>query len=264
MATNPFDISGKVAIVTGGAMGIGFGIVRRFVESGARVLLVDRDEKAAKEALARLPEGPGKAEMLTADVSEEASGERMVARCIECFDRVDVLVNNAGIFPMSPVMQMSPELLDRVYQVNIRGLMLTSKAVAGRMIQQRQGGSIVNLSSVNALRPNMVGLAAYDASKAAVAMFTKSLALELAPHRIRVNSIAPGGIDTEGNAQVLKDVMTPEQAEAFRENYLRTKVPLGRYGNPDDIAKAALFLASSASDYMTGSSLLVDGGLMLM
>ncbi|PTL83672.1 SDR family NAD(P)-dependent oxidoreductase [Vitiosangium sp. GDMCC 1.1324] len=262
-ATNPFDISGKAAIVTGGAMGIGFGIVRRFVESGANVLLTDLDEQAAKAALARLPRGPGRAEAMQADVSLEGADEAMVARCVERFGGVDVLVNNAGIYPAVPVLQMSPELLDQVYQVNIRGLVFASKAAGARMIQQGRGGSIINLSSIAAFHPSSVGLAAYGTSKAGVSQFTKSLALELAPHRIRVNAIAPGGVITEGANRQLQSMMTPEQEAVWRVEYVKAKIPLGRFGDPDDIARVAVFLASSASEYVTGSDVLVDGGMLL-
>ncbi|HYO53074.1 SDR family oxidoreductase [Archangium sp.] len=262
-ATNPFDISGKAAIVTGGAMGIGFGIVRRFVESGANVLLTDLEGKAAQEALARLPGGPGRAEAMQADVSQDGAGEAMVARCVERFGGVDVLVNNAGIYPMVPVLQMSPEQLDQVYRVNVRGLVLASKAAGAWMLQQGRGGSIINISSIAAFHPSSAGLAAYGTSKAGVTQFTKNLALELAPHRIRVNAIAPGGIRTEGADRMLRSVMTPEQVTAFLESSAK-KIPLGRLGHPDDIAKAAVFLASSASDYMTGGTLVVDGGTLLV
>ncbi|QRK13288.1 SDR family oxidoreductase [Archangium violaceum] len=262
-ATNPFDISGKTAIVTGGAMGIGFGIVRRFIEGGANVLLADVNEKAAVEALERLPRGPGSVEVMRVDVSEDGAGDAMVARCVERFDRVDVLVNNAGIYPNVPVSRMGPELLDQVYRVNVRGLVLASKAAGARMVQQGRGGSIINITSIAAFHPAMVGLAAYDTSKAGVTMFTKSLALELGPQRIRVNAIAPGNIYTEGGSQALRDVMTPEQEAAWRADFEKTKIPLGRLGDPDDIAKVAVFLASSASDYITGSTVLVDGGTLL-
>lgn len=262
MTGNPFDISGRTAIVTGGAMGIGFGIVRRFVESGANVLLVDRDEKAAGEALARLPGGPGSAEVMRADLAEEGAGEALVARCVERFGGVDVLVNNAGVYPMVPVLQMTPEQFDQVYRVNLRGLVFASKAAAARMIEQGRGGSIIHISSIAAFHPSSVGLSAYGTTKAGVVQFTKHLALELAPHRIRVNAIAPGGIRTEGGDRMLQSLMSPEQVTAFLEDSAK-KTPLGRVGEPDDIAKAAVFLASSASDYMTGSTLVVDGGALL-
>jgi 2-dehydro-3-deoxy-D-gluconate 5-dehydrogenase len=259
---NPFDISGSTAIVTGGAMGIGFGIVRRFVESGANVLLVDRDEKAAREALTRLPGGPGSVELMHADVSEEGAGEAMVARCVERFGGVDLLVNNAGLYPLVPVLQMTPEQLDQVYRTNVRGLVFASKAAAARMIEQGRGGSIIHISSIAAFHPNAVGLSAYGTTKAGVSQFTRHLALELAPHRIRVNAIAPGSIRTEGGVRMLQGLMPPEHVTAFLEDSGK-KTPLGRLGEPDDVAKAAVFLASSASDYMTGSTLVVDGGALL-
>ena len=129
---------------------------------------------------------------------------------------------------------------------------------------QGGGGAIVNIASVDGLHPSMVGLAAYDASKGGVVMFTKSLALELAPHGIRVNAIAPGGVQTEGSSRPLAGSgMTEEQTRQFQDNFVRTKIPLRRMGQPDDIATVAVFLASSAARYVTGETVVVDGGMLL-
>lgn len=254
-------LAGKAAIVTGGAKGIGFGIVKRFVEEGANVLLADLDEKAAQESARKLS-GPGRVVTMQSDVSEDKAGGRMVARAVEAFGGLDVLVNNAGIFPQVPMMQMGTELFDKVLKVNLMGLAYASKAAAARMIEQGRGGKIINIASIDAFHPSMVGLAAYDASKGGVLMFTRSLALELGPQRITVNGIAPGGIITEGTSQPLSAAISEEQMKKIMEGFT-ARIPLGRMGVPDDIAKVAVFLASSDSDYMTGETIVVDGGVLL-
>jgi 2-dehydro-3-deoxy-D-gluconate 5-dehydrogenase len=251
----PFDITGKNVVVTGGAMGIGFGIVKRFVEGGANVLIADMNVEAAQAAAGKLEGGSGKVAYMKADVSQPDTGEKMVRQCVNQFGSIDVLVNNAGIYPQVPMMQVTPDLFDKVININLKGLAFCAKAAAARMIEQKQGGQIVNLASIDAIHPSSVGLAAYDASKGGVLMFTKNFALELAPFGIRVNAIAPGGIDTEGTA-------TGTSVDAIREAFTQ-KIPLKRFGKPDDIAKVAVFLASSASDYMTGEVVVVDGGYLL-
>jgi 2-deoxy-D-gluconate 3-dehydrogenase len=188
----------------------------------------------------------------------------MVDECVAQFGSVDILVNNAGIYPSVPVLQMTPETFDRVYRINLRGLVFCSQAAAARMIEQGGGGRIINIGSVDSFHPSMVGLAAYDSSKGGVLMFTKNLALELAPHRILVNMIAPGGIDTPGASKPLEGSgMSEEQMQALKEQFLQHKIPLHRYGVPEDIGKVAVFLASSAADYMTGSAVIIDGGMLL-
>lgn len=250
----PFDISGQNVVVTGGAMGIGFGIASRFVEGGANVLIADLNDGAAAAAAAKLAGGPGRVALIKADVSDPAVAEQMVATCVQKFGSLDVMVNNAGIYPFAPMLQMTPEQFDRVYAINLRGLAFCAKAAAAQMVTQKHGGSIVNLASIDAIHPSSVGLAAYDASKGGVLMFTKNFALEVAPHGIRVNAIAPGGIDTEGSS----GASTADIKAAFI-----ARIPLRRMGVPDDIAKVAVFLASPAAGYMTGEVVVVDGGVLL-
>lgn len=258
----PFDLSGKSAIVTGGAMGIGFGIVARLAEAGANVLVGDVDDAALRAAPGKL-KGPGRVVTLRADVTQVDTGERLVNRCVEAFGSLDILVNNAGIFPIVPMLQTSPEMFDRVYAVNLKGLAFVTKAAAARMVAQGRGGKIVNIASIDALRPSMIGLAAYDASKGGVLMLTRNLALEFAPHGIQVNAIAPGGVTTEGTMKLTAGMgLTPEQQEQMTKASV-ARIPLGRMGIPDDIAKVALFLVSSGSDYMTGDIVVVDGGMLL-
>jgi len=258
----PFDLSGKNAVVTGGAMGIGYGIVVRFVEAGAKVVVADLDGEAAAR-VAKQMGGPRQAVSMAVDVGADDAGEAIVSTCVDAFTSIDILVNNAGIYPMAPMLQTTPELFDRVYRVNLRGLAFASKAAAARMIAQGTGGKIVNIASIDSFHPSMVGLAAYDASKGGVAMLTKALALEFGPHGIGVNAIAPGGITTEGSAQPLAaSGMTEGQIRALMDEFM-TRIPLRKMGVPDDIATVAVFLASGASNYMTGETVIVDGGRLL-
>jgi 2-dehydro-3-deoxy-D-gluconate 5-dehydrogenase len=263
-AWGPYGMEGRRAAVTGAAMGIGFGIARRLGEAGADVLLADRDEQALEAAVARLGGTNGKVDGLVLDVADDDAGPRLVDAATSSLGGLDVVVNNAGIFPTAPVLDMEADLLDRVLQVNLRGLVLISQAAARHLVAAGRGGSILNIASIDALHPSMVGLAAYDASKGGVVMFTKSLALELAPHRITVNTIAPGGVSTEGTSQPLEGSgMSPEEQRAFMEDFVERKIPLGRMGEPDDIAFAAVYLTSPAAAWITGSLLVVDGGTLL-
>ena len=257
----PFDLKGKVVAVTGGAMGIGLGICRRAAEAGASVLLADLDGGAAEASARAVGESVS---ALQLDVASDGAGERLVEACVQRFGGLDVLVNNAGIFPSSPALQMSGEFFDRVLRVNVRGLAFCSQAAARRMVAQGRGGAVVNVGSIDSLRPSQVGLAAYDTSKGAVLMFTRSLALELAPHGIRVNAVLPGAVRTEGTSRPIPGMgATAEQMEAFLSNFARTRVPMGRVGTPDDIATTVVFLASDAARYVTGAHLVVDGGTLL-
>jgi 2-dehydro-3-deoxy-D-gluconate 5-dehydrogenase len=260
----PFSVEGKRVVVTGAAMGIGFGIAKCFVEAGASVLLADVDGQAAKAAAKRLHGGPGLVAALQVDIGDDAAPLAIVSQCVERFGGLDVLVNNAGIFPQVPVLKMAPEVFDRVMRINLRGLVFLSKAAGLRMVEQGRGGKIINIGSIDSLHPSMIGLAAYDASKGAVLMFTRSLALELAPHGVNVNAILPGGVTTEGTSRPLAGSgMTPAQMKEILDGFVKTKIPLGRMGVPHDIGKVAVFLASSAADYITGAELVVDGGALL-
>jgi len=258
---NPFDITGKAALVTGGALGIGFGIVKRLVEAGAEVLVVDVNKKALADVPNRLK--MGKVRTLALDLSKDASWGKAVKACVTAFGKLDILVNNAGIYPQVPMLKMQPALFDKVIALNLRGLAFLSQSAAKQMIGQGWGGSIVNIASIDSVHPSMVGLAAYDASKGGVLSFTKNFALEVAPNNIRVNAIAPGGITTEGTAQPLAGSgMTAAQMKKMMEAFA-AQIPMKRMGVPDDIAKVTLFLASEAAGYMTGALIVVDGGRLL-
>jgi 2-deoxy-D-gluconate 3-dehydrogenase len=259
----PFDLGGKNAIVTGAAMGIGFGIASRMTEAGANVLIGDIDEGAADVAVKKLSDHPGQAVAVRADVSDPTAGSALAERCVQQFGSVDILVNNAGIYPIVPFLDLTPETFDQIIGVNLRGLIFTSQGVARRMAEQGAGGVIVNIASMDGSHPTFPGLAAYGASKAAVIQVTKNMALELAPHAIRVVSIAPGGIETEGAARVSESGDMSEEERNAVGDAMIAKMPLRRMGQPDDIATVAVFLASSAAQYMTGETVLVDGGILL-
>ena len=193
------DLSSRSAIVTGGAMGIGLGIARRLHEAGADVLIADLDEQAAVEAVADLEAaGPAGAVAIQVDVSNAASVERMIGAAVRDFGGVDILVNNAGIYPIVPLAKIDADIFRHVLDVNLTGLFMCTQAAAAQMVLQGRGGRIVNVTSIDALHPSMVGLAHYDASKHGAWGFTKNVALELAQENILVNAVAPGGIVTPG------------------------------------------------------------------
>lgn len=264
MSWGPFDLTGRSALVTGAAMGIGFGIASRFREAGADVVVADIDSDAAQRAIERLGEvaGVGSTIAVRADVGDPASATEAVAAAVGAFGRLDLLVNNAGIYPVSTLADLTPELIARILNVNVAGVMLMSQAAAAAMATTG-GGAIVNIASMDAFHPSFTGLSTYGASKGAVVSLTKHHALELAPMKIRVNAIAPGGIWTEGAAASSAGGGLSEAERQAIEDAMIAKTPVGRFGNPDDIAKVAVFLASSAADYMTGECVLVDGGVLL-
>jgi 2-deoxy-D-gluconate 3-dehydrogenase len=196
-----------------------------------------------------------------ADVSKEENTKGMIDTCQKYFGTVDILVNNAGIYPTKPLAQMSQDDFEMVVHTNLRSIFLSTKYAAEAMKKQGTGGRIINITSIDAIRPSMVGLAHYDASKHGVWGFTESSALELAPDKIWVNAIAPGGIVTPG---IQNNPPSQDQAESEIQmaNFL-SKIPMHRMGQPDEIGKVALFLASDMASYMTGSQIVVDGGALL-
>jgi len=258
-----FDLSGKGAVVTGGAKGIGQAISLRLAEAGASVLIADIEEEAANETVERILTQGGKAVATVADARSDKDATKVTRKVVEDFGSLDILVNNAGIFPLVPVLNVSEELWDRVMEINLKGVFLYAKAAATCMAEAGRGGTIINLASIDALRPN--GMAShYNASKGGVLMLTKALALELAPHRIRVNAVSPGGIMTPGTDAAREGLVQSMglKPEDLINGWVQ-RVPLGRMGEPDDVARVVLFLASEASDYMTGENILVDGGYLL-
>lgn len=253
-----FNLKGKTAVVTGGAMGIGYGIVKRLTEAGVKVVIADLDEVAGQQKVKDLTAQGRTAIFFKTDVSQEQDVKNLMAQTMKQFGRVDILVNNAGIYPQQKVLEMDVAFWDKIQAVNERSVFLCSREAAKIMIQQKSG-NIINIASIDSLHPSMVGLAAYDTSKHGVWGFTKNFALEVANQGIRVNAIAPGGIATEG---VAKTMGGSEQLKASIAQFA-AHIPMGRMGEPDDIAKVALFLASEASNYMTGEIVVVDGGVLL-
>lgn len=258
------SLSGKTAIVTGGGVGIGLGIAQRLAEAGANVLVADIHEDRAISAVKQITDAGYSAKATTTDVSSEEQVAAMVQEAEDAFGHIDILVNNAGIYPNILLMNMTSEEFDRVIDVNLRSVFLTTKLVAEKMIVRGEGGRIINITSIDALHPSSAGLAHYDASKHGVWGFTKNVALELAPHNIWVNAVAPGGIATPGTKEVQGTMEMPKgvDMEKLLEAFMQ-KIPMKRMGEPDDIARAVLFLASDMSSYMTGSQIVVDGGVLL-
>jgi 2-deoxy-D-gluconate 3-dehydrogenase len=198
------NLEGKVAIVTGGGMGIGHGIVTRLSEAGATMVIADRNMEAAEAVVTEIRERGRQAMAVHCDVTKEEDIKRMVAEAVREYGHVDVLVNNAGIYPFTPAMQLKVEDWDRIQNINLRGTFLFNRAFTEQAAKQGSGGAIVNIGSIDSIHPTMVGLAAYDASKGRVLMFTKNFALEAAQYGVRVNMIAPGGIATEGTTKGLR------------------------------------------------------------
>ena len=253
------ELNGKTAIVTGGAMGIGLGIAYRLAEAGANVVIADLDSKAGRETASRLEKNGFQVSFIQTDVSKENDVQIVTDFAVKTYGGIDILVNNAGIYPQMPVLNMKTEMFEKIISVNLKSVFLFTKAIGEVMIRQGRGGKIINITSIDALHPSSVGLAVYDASKHGLWGFTKNTALELAPHNIQVNAIAPGGVVTPGTS--VGKIVSPELEKVLKKFF--EKIPMKRMGDPDDIGKVALFLASDLSSYMTGSQIVVDGGVLL-
>jgi glucose 1-dehydrogenase len=244
-----FDFSGRVVIVTGAARGIGRVMVHRFVAAGARVLAADRDAAGLTETSAGLP--GDRVGSIVADIADEAGAASIVAAAVGRFDRLDACINNAAVAPHAALLDERVEVWDTVYSVNCRGTFLMTQAAARAMIAGGRGGRIVNFSS-GVTKRGSAGAATYASSRAAVESFTRVAAIELAPHGILVNAISPGLIDTQPKP------LPPRMAESLGKRI--PALPLARPGEPEEVASVALFLASEASSYMTGTVVEVDGG----
>lgn len=242
----------KIAIVTGGAQGIGRGIALMLAESGAKVAVVDISDKI--DEVAKAIEDLGSSGLaLKCNVADHEEVRKVSEKVLEKYGRVDILVNNAGIYPFKPFVEMTEEDWDKVMNVNVKGIFNFTKAVLPKMVE-RNYGKIVNLSSVAGEELGYANLVHYSASKSAILGFTRSLALEVAKHGINVNSICPGAIETPGAT-----------GEISKELYEQTKnsIPLGRWGKPEDIANTVVFLVSEYGSYITGQCIVVDGGLTI-
>jgi NAD(P)-dependent dehydrogenase (short-subunit alcohol dehydrogenase family) len=255
MPSGSIDLSGKTAIITGGGSGIGAGIARAFGALGANVVLADVEREAAEEVLSELEASGYPALSVEVDVQAAAQVDALVEQAVARFGGVDILVNSAGVGTLSSIVDMIEEEWDWVLGVNLKGTFLCTRAVVRWWLGEGRRGKIINLASINQSVP-LAGEAHYCASKGGVWMFTRAAALELAPHGIQVNAIAPGMIDTPMMQEV---TVVPELHAAHLK-----QVPFGRFGRPEDVAKVAAFLASPWSDWITGASIPVDGGMHLV
>jgi len=249
-------LSGKVAIVTGAANGIGLACARRLAADGAAIALADIDAKAGEAAAAAMRAEGLKAIFVATDVTQRAAIEALVKRTIKEFGRLDVMLNNAGVALTASVLEMSDELFDKVLSVNLRSAFIGTQLAAREMVASGRGGVIINMSSVNALLA-IPGLAAYACTKGALNQLTKVAAVELAPHKIRVVAIGPGTILTE---LARKAVMADD---AGRRKIL-ARTPMGRAGEPEEVAAVASFLASDDASYITGQTIYPDGGRLAL
>jgi len=250
MTTN--KLAGKVAVVTGASKGIGASIAKHLAAEGASVIVNYASSKeGADRVVAEVKAGGGKAAAVQADVSKKADIDRLFAETKKAFGRVDILVNNAGVYEFMPLEGVTEEHFHKQFNLNVLGLLLTSQAAAANF--DKTGGSIINISSsVTRLIPPNASV--YSATKAAVDVITVTLAKELGPRKIRVNSINPGMVETEG-------VHTAGFAESDFRKQLEAQTPLGRIGQPHDVAPAAVFLASDEAAWITGETWHIAGGL---
>ena len=256
-------LDGETAIVTGAAKGIGLAVATRLAEAGATVMLSDVDVTALADATAALADRGFSIDSHPADVASESDVRSLVDACVDRLGGIDMLVNNAGVFPAFSVRGMSTEDLDRVVSINLRGPVMLTRDVAEVMIAAGTGGRILNITSIDALHPSMVGLAAYDASKHGLWGFTKNAALELAQHGVRVNALAPGGVLTPGVMEMTRGGAEGDVDPAGGVDDFVAALPTGRLADPDEIATVALAILSPIGSYMVGSQVVVDGGALL-
>lgn len=263
---NLFDLTGKTALVTGGAMGIGKGIAQILADAGANVMIADIVPKEeAENAIKEINDNGGKAAYYQTDLSKVANLPDVITATLSAFGDLDILVNNAGIYKYNPVTELNEALWDKTINLNLKAVAFLSKLAVNTMIEKNHGGKIINISSIDGIKPTG-NLAQYDSSKGGVRMLTKSFAKEVGKYGILVNDIAPGGVNTPGVKNISGEQLSPEAQEAmdaFLKNFVKT-LPIPRMGEPEDIGGAVLFLASKASNYMTGATLVVDGGLLLV
>lgn len=253
MALKMFDLSGKVAIVTGAGRGIGKAIALALAEAGADVVVNDRSHADMEKTIPEIRALGRKALPVPADVRDSGQVNNVVAECIKEFGKVDILVNNAGGHFVVNTLEMSENAFDAIIRENLKSVFLFSQAAAKEMIKRKEGGSIISMASMSALKGYQYN-AAYGAAKAGIMNFTRTLALDLAPYNIRVNAMAPGYIMTEGTTKLY----TEPKFHAMVLNI----VPMKRFGAPEEVAGVAVFLASPAASYVTGHTIVVDGGLL--
>lgn len=243
-------LKNKIAIVTGSRRGIGKSIALELAKEGAEVVVSDIDLKECQNVCDEIKKIGSDTIAVKCDVSKKRDVDAMVKKTIQKFKRIDILVNNAGVVLMKPFVQMTEKDWDFVLDINLKGVFLCTNAVAKQMVKQK-GGKIISIASI-AGEVGFMNTSAYCASKAGIINLTRELAMELSPHNINVNVVAPGVIATKMTEDMLKDKKTKE--------VLLANTPLGRVGNPEEIGKAVIFLASNDSNFITGHTLVVDGG----
>lgn len=247
-----FDLTGKVAIVTGGGSGLGHGYSINLAKAGATVVVFGRKEEPLLRTVAEVKTQGGKAEAMVGDITDIASIETTVKRVVDTYGHIDILINNAGTEIAEPVFEVTEAHFDTIMSVNIKGTYMMAKEAAKYMADQKSG-KIINIASLG----SFIGLqdsTVYCSSKGAVMQFTKALAIELAKYNVQVNAIAPGYFMTEMTKPFFDD---PKHG-----TWIKERIPLGYVGTEDELAGTAIFLASKASDYITGQTILVDGGWM--
>ena len=257
------SLNGKCAIVTGAAQGFGAAIARRVAEAGAFVVVADRNARGAEQSAERLRSLGYDAMAHSVDISDRDGVVALVDAAAERTGRVDILVNNAGIYSNYYFAQMPPQEFADTVSVNVVGTFQISQEASQRMIADGQGGAIVNIASVDAFNTSAEGLSHYTTSKHAIGGLTKSMAVELAADKIRVNAVCPGASMTEG-AIALVTAGAPEGIDVEAQwDGIKERTPLGRLCDPDDVARAVLFLASDMAAFVTGALLVVDGGILV-
>lgn len=247
-------LEGKVALITGGSLGIGKAVAMRFAKEGAKVAISGREKEALEETAALIRSDSGEVLTIVADVQHKKDVDDMIDNVLENWGALDIVVNNAGICRPKPVLEITEDDWDQHMDINLKGMFLTSQRVAQGWVEEGRGGSIVNMSSVNGLQAED-NQAHYNTTKGGINLFTMSMALELAENNIRVNALCPGFIETRLTRPAIHN-------DSQIREYLKT-IPMKRVGQPEDVADATLFLASDEARYMTGHCLVVDGGQVI-